>query len=184
MYGPPEYEYIDTEEIIRRKRRIPIKQQQQQKQALGHSIESDIPSFQVSNRRVMDKLVKENIQKENKKNKIRNKALEDPNVPEEVKEQIKKDRINSIYNRMVSSVQDDPKKEVYNIKHKLTKHEYILNHEWIKLISEYPDQFIIGTGKGIKLYEPQVVILNRIIAELEESVARKVARYNILKIIP
>lgn len=184
MYGPPEYEYIDTEEIIRRKRRIPIKQQQQQKQALGHSIESDIPSFQASNRRVMDKLVKENIQKENKKNKIRNKALEDPNVPEEVKEQIKKDRINSIYNRMVSSVQDDPKKEVYNIKHKLTKHEYILNHEWIKLISEYPDQFIIGTGKGIKLYEPQVVILNRIIAELEESVARKVARYNILKIIP
>ena len=84
---------------------------------------------------------------------------------------LNKKGIDKIYNTLVDSVADPPEPEISEEVYKYDKHNYILRKqkEWIELIENNSERFIIGTGQQVDfhIYEPQVVLINRAFSRIK-----------------
>ena len=110
----------------------------------------------------------------------------DPNF-EKNKEKLNEKRqkmINKNLSDAVSSPSDDNIQTNITI-HKYTHHDASIKKEWIKLLEKYPNNFILGTGVKIDFdyYPSNCVLINRILAELDENKAIKISRNNFLHML-
>ena len=226
-FGPPEYEYIEYDDIVRRRRRRliqdgkyddldfddnyhgsrmnymddvfaqnpdllkKIKENPDLIKELGlprgmKSINTDVNLKVRANENRKQAELDIELDKEKEMLAKNYKKANDPKTSQEEKDILNKERIDNIYNSLTGSLEDPPEPEISEEVFKYDKHEYIINKQWVKLIEENPDRFIIGTGQQLNfhIYEPQVVVVNRVLAELSEEAGRKVARNNLLRIIP
>ena len=131
------------------------------------------------------------VDNENKKSiELSNKLLdkiEDKNTSDELRQKLIKKRDNIIKKNYSSLVNEVGEKNITTTINtiKYSYHDAKIKKSWIKLINKYPTQFIIGTGTKLdfKHYPSNAVLVNRVLSELDENKALKVARENILRML-
>lgn len=139
------------------------------------------------------KIIKNKIKVDNENKKsieLSNKLLdkiEDPNTTDAEREKLIKQRDNMIKKNFRALFNDVGEKKITTTINiiKYSYHDAKIKKSWIKLINKYPTQFIIGTGTKLdfKYYPSNAVLVNRVLAELDENKALKVARENILRML-
>lgn len=139
------------------------------------------------------KIIKDKIRVDNENKKsieLSNKLLdkiEDPNTTDAERKKLIKQRDNMIKKNFRALVNDVGEKKITTTINiiKYSYHDAKIKKSWIKLINKYPTQFIIGTGTKLdfKYYPSNAVLVNRVLAELDENKALKVARENILRML-
>lgn len=210
VYGPPEYEYVDSDYIIYHKRRRKLEGYTDD-DILNNTqktkkMDDDIRRKGIQFYGVLDKIRngnfddlgenKDNIIRyfKNKKDNLRkNKDLDELyRLENETSDSKFKDRV---FQKRKEKIMDDingaleaPKST--NVVEKKTimkydNHTALIKKEWINLINKYPKNFVLGSGVKIDFenYSNNIVLINRVIMELDENNALDVSRNNFLRLI-
>ena len=215
IYGPPEYEYVDRDYIVYKKKRRLIPSSGDDIYDKNGKLDVDKLDKQIERKGINYYGIKEMIEsgnyddlpnknevlnylktkKKSKQNEIESDDLyretqeldeNDPNF-EKNKEKLNEKRqkmINKNLSDAVSSPSDDNIQTNITI-HKYTHHDASIKKEWIKLLEKYSNNFILGTGVKIDFdyYPSNCVLINRILAELDENKAIKISRNNFLHML-
>ena len=217
MYGPPEYEYVDKDYLVYRKKRRLIPGEEE------YEINRDKGDIYDKNGKVdlskLDNIIKkkgikfygtkEMIESKNydditdkkvlnylktKKESRENELKSDELYREmsETDDEEKKNKINEIRQKLINknladglSTPSDDNIQTNITIHKYTYHDAKIKEEWIKLLEKYPNNFVLGTGVNIDFdyYPSNCILINRILAELDEDVAIKISRNNFLHLL-
>ena len=210
MYGPPEYEYVDSNYVVYKKKRRLIPSSGDDIYDNNGKLDVDKLDKQIERKGINYYGIKEMIESGNyddlpnknevinylkTKKKSKQTELESDDLYREIQETEDEDKkqklnkqrqtnINKNLSDAVSSPSDNNIQTNITI-HKYTHHDAAIKKEWIKLLEKYSNNFILGTGVKIDFdyYPSNCVLVNRVLSELDEDKAIKISRNNFLHML-
>ena len=210
MYGPPEYEYVDSNYVVYKKKRRLIPSSGDDIYDKNGKLDVDKLDKQIERKGINYYGIKEMIESGNyddlpnknevinylkTKKKSKQTELESDDLYREIQETEDEDKkqklnekrqtnINKNLSDAVSSPSDNNIQTNITI-HKYTHHDAAIKKEWIKLLEKYSNNFILGTGVKIDFdyYPSNCVLVNRVLSELDEDKAIKISRNNFLHML-